>query len=251
MKYKIKTFTSILILCVVSHYSFGQPQDLDLRLEDKNTIGIEFFASTNNSFGGIKKVAEIKYDDPNGGNAFTQDDLQIANFSGTIGDIEFFTMRDAVNVNSMKFEGGGNGLGTALQIQHSNNVSLTLKGNGDMTIGGNLTENSDERLKKEITRVNSVLPQLNNISAYSYKWKAESRGDLAQIGMLAQEVQTEFPELVSEDEEGMLSISYTKFVPILLEAIKEQQSGIGELKSLVEKQSKELSRIKRELSYGQ
>ena len=215
----------------------------NIRLEDQNTIGIDFYASTTNSSGGIKKVATIEFDDPNGGNAFTNDDLQISNISSTTGDIEFFTLRDAINVNSMKFEGGNNGNGTAFQILHSNNVSLTLQGDGDMTIGGSLTENSDRRLKTNISRLGPVLNSLASISAYRYKWKSESRGQETQLGLIAQEVQAEFPELVSADDEGTLSVSYTKMVPVLLEAIKEQQQMIEKLTGLVEAQSVQVAEL--------
>ncbi len=221
----------------------------DIALEDKNTISIDFFGSTNNSSGGIKKVASIEYDDPNGGNAFTNDDLQISNFASTSGDIEFYTLRDNNGgVNSMKFEGGNSPFGVALRILHSNNISLTLRGNGNMTIGGSLTENSDMRLKKEISHLEAVLPRLNQISAYSYYWKDEARGDRPQIGLMAQEVATEFPELVSADEAGILSVSYTKLVPILLEAIKEQQALIGSLQSISKKQDAQLDAIAQRLS---
>ena len=128
--------------------AFGLYSKKDLKLEDQTNIKIEFWSSTTNSSGGIKKVGSIGYNDPNGGGAFANDDLQISNIASTTGDIEFFTLRDASNVNSMKFEGGNNGNGTALQILHSGNVSLTLQGDGDMTIGGTLTENSDVKLKK-------------------------------------------------------------------------------------------------------
>jgi len=215
----------------------------NIRIEDKNTIGIDFYASITNSSGGINNVATIEFSDPNGGNAFTNDDLRIINRSSTTGDIEFFTMRDASNVNSMKFEGGNNGNATALQILHSANISLTLQGDGDMTIGGSLTENSDRRLKKDITRLGSVLSSVLKISAYRYKWKAESRGHEPQLGLIAQEVLAEFPELISKDEKGMLSVSYTKMVPVLLEAIKEQQEMINKLNTTVGKQSEHLTQL--------
>ena len=220
----------------------------DIRLEDKNTVSIDFYGSTTNSSGGIKKVAKIEYDDPNGGNAFTNDDFQIVNLASTAGDIEFYTLRDNNGgVNSMKFEGGNNPNAIALQILHSNTITLRLRGNGNMTIAGSLTENSDLRLKKDINQLTSVLPKLNQISAYTYHWKDESRGDRPQIGLLAQEVEAQYPELVSADEEGTLSVSYTKLVPVLLEAIKEQQTQIGTLQSAMSNRDSEIEKIKQQI----
>lgn len=51
------------------------------------------------------------------------------------------------------------------------------------------------------------------------------------MGFIAQKVQTEFPELVSEDEEGYLSIDYIGIIPVLVEAMKEQQKQISLLES--------------------
>ena len=53
-----------------------------------------------------------------------------------------------------------------------------------------------------------------------------------KIGLLAQDIQKIFPELVNEsgDDQGILSINYQGLVPILINAIKEQQKELKELK---------------------
>ena len=224
--------------------AFGLYSKKNLKLEDQTNIEIEFWSSTTNSSGGIMKVGSIGYNDPNGGTAFTNDDLQISNIASTTGDIEFFTLRDPSNVNSMKFEGGNNGNANAFQILHSNNISLTLQGDGDMTIAGNLTENSDIKLKKDLQRITSVLPSLGNIFAYRYKWLSPNRGQELQIGLVAQEVQKVYPELVQQSEEGILSVSYTKFVPLLVEAVKEQQSEIQKLRDQISERDEAMKEIK-------
>ena len=94
-----------------------------------------------------------------------------------------------------------------------------------------LTENSDERLKTNIVALHNVLPRLLSISAYSYDWKSGNRSKDKQLGLLAQEVQKAFPELVSEDSNGILSVSYTRFVPLLITAIGEQEQDIKGLKA--------------------
>ncbi|MFN3329287.1 MAG: tail fiber domain-containing protein, partial [Fervidobacterium pennivorans] len=50
-----------------------------------------------------------------------------------------------------------------------------------------------------------------------------------QIGFIAQDVEKVFPELVFEDSEGIKSLDYSKFTPVLLQAIKEQQQQIEKL----------------------
>lgn len=54
-----------------------------------------------------------------------------------------------------------------------------------------------------------------------------------RIGFLAQELQAYYPELVREDGDGMLSINYTGLIPVIVEAIKEQDKIINELKQEV------------------
>ena len=55
-----------------------------------------------------------------------------------------------------------------------------------------------------------------------------------QMGLIAQEVEKVFPEVVLTDNEGYKSIAYSKMVAVLIEAIKEQQEMIEELKLKIE-----------------
>ena len=57
---------------------------------------------------------------------------------------------------------------------------------------------------------------------------------IEKIGILAQEVQKVFPELVSEDKNEMLAVNYQGLVPVLINALKEQDEKINRLEILVE-----------------
>ena len=52
--------------------------------------------------------------------------------------------------------------------------------------------------------------------------------------MVAQEVEEIFPELVDTDKKGFKSVDYTKFAPVLIEAVKEQQAIIEEQNKKIE-----------------
>ena len=104
-------------------------------------------------------------------------------------------------------------------------------GDGDATLAGMLTENSDERLKTNINILSGVLPKLLQVSGYSYDWKDKNRSESKQIGLMAQEVQKVFPDLVSEDEDGYLSVSYTRFVPLLIAGLQEQENQMAQIKA--------------------
>ena len=56
-----------------------------------------------------------------------------------------------------------------------------------------------------------------------------------KIGVLAQEIQEVFPELVTKDGDEMLAVNYQGLVPVLINGLKEQQKEIDELKEVVQK----------------
>lgn len=106
---------------------------------------------------------------------------------------------------------------------------------GDAWMQGALTQNSDARLKKDIVPLANSLQTIQQLNGYTYHWKDNSNPD-EQIGLLAQELQKVYPQLVKENDKGILSVNYSGMVPVLLEAIKEQQRQLEELK----KENKEI-----------
>ena len=102
--------------------------------------------------------------------------------------------------------------------------------NGDTTVGGDITISSDARLKSNIVSLGSTLSKLLLIDGKSYEKDGKQR-----IGVLAQEIQEVFPELVTEDGNEMLAVNYQGLVPVLINALKEQDEKINRLEKLVEK----------------
>ena len=102
---------------------------------------------------------------------------------------------------------------------------------GSATLAGELTVESDSRLKANINPLGNTISKLLLIDGKSYTLK--SNESLEKIGLLAQEVQKAFPELVKQsgDEEGTLSVNYQGMIPVLINAIKEQQKEIDEIKN--------------------
>lgn len=102
---------------------------------------------------------------------------------------------------------------------------------GNATLTGTLTQSSDRRLKKEINPLTNSLSSISNINGYHYKWIEASRSHDLQTGLIAQEVQKIFPELVQTDEKGFLSVNYIGLIPHLIEAVKELKNENNDLKS--------------------
>ena len=61
------------------------------------------------------------------------------------------------------------------------------------------------------------------------------KAEAEQIGLIAQELQDVFPEVVVENEEGDLGVRYTALIPVLIKAFQEQQEEIDDLKDRIEK----------------
>lgn len=108
--------------------------------------------------------------------------------------------------------------------------NLDVFGNGNATLRGTLTQNSDIRLKKNILPIESSLNNILKLNGYRYQWEDEKMDSSIQIGLIAQEVQKQFPEVVKENAKGELSVNYSGMIPLLITAIKEQQQQIEELK---------------------
>jgi hypothetical protein len=107
---------------------------------------------------------------------------------------------------------------------------LSLRGDGNAVLRGTLTQLSDRRLKQNITLLNHSLEKILMLNGYQYRWTDEKMDTELQSGFIAQEVQELFPNLVKQDESGMLSVNYSGLIPELIEAIKSQQKQIDELK---------------------
>ncbi len=115
---------------------------------------------------------------------------------------------------------------------------LSLQGNGNAVLAGTLTEHSDMRLKKNIRPINNGLDKILSLHGYNYNWIDINKDNGLQAGVLAQEVQEVLPELVREDKNGVLSVNYSGIIPVLIEAIREQQKRIIQLEEAMRKLSK-------------
>jgi hypothetical protein len=106
---------------------------------------------------------------------------------------------------------------------------------GNATLTGTLTQSSDRRLKKDFSLLNNSLSDIYQLKGYHYKWIEASRSQDLQTGLIAQEVQKIFPELVQTDEKGFLSVNYIGLIPHLIEAAKELKNENASLKSRLDK----------------
>ena len=133
----------------------------------------------------------------------------------------------------------GNGFYDASNGQITRSDALTVLFDGTTTIAGDLSINSDARLKANIISLGSTLAKVLQIDGKSYTMKKDENKK-QKIGVIAQDIEKVFPELVSESN-GVKSVNYQGLVPVLINALKEQdakmneqQTEIDELKEIVQ-----------------
>ena len=103
------------------------------------------------------------------------------------------------------------------------------------TSDGTLTiSSSDIRLKENISTLSGSLAKVVSLRGVNFTWKSEPEmGN--RIGFIAQEVEKVVPELVfTKPEDGYKGVNYAEMTAVLVEAIKEQQKVIEQLKAEVE-----------------
>jgi hypothetical protein len=101
-----------------------------------------------------------------------------------------------------------------------------------LTTGTGIACSSDERLKTNITDLTTdTLDKLVNLKTVTYNW-AQNPDSPQQIGFIAQNLEQQFPQLVATDSNGYKSVYYSQITPVLVEAIREMNVKVENLKVL-------------------
>ena len=101
-----------------------------------------------------------------------------------------------------------------------------------LEVAGVITETSMREMKTNIEPIKNILPAVLQMQGVTFDWKNEENGGKNSYGLIAEDVDKILPNLVSHDLDGKAKgIQYTKMTAVLLEAIKEQQVQIDELKA--------------------
>jgi hypothetical protein len=92
---------------------------------------------------------------------------------------------------------------------------------------------SDARFKTNIFPISSSLDKIKQISGVEFDWIPDVKHGYEghDVGVIAQELEKVLPEVVTTRDNGYLAVKYEKIVPLLIEAIKEQQKQIDELRT--------------------
>ncbi|MEL7063704.1 MAG: tail fiber domain-containing protein, partial [Bacteroidota bacterium] len=117
---------------------------------------------------------------------------------------------------------------------------------GDIKATGATFSSSDRRFKKEIRSISDALSMVSSLNGVTYKYRTEEFAeknftDGRSYGFIAQELQKVMPEAVKEDNDGYLAVNYSAVIPVLTNAIQDQQA-------IIEQQDAEMDALKDRLA---
>ncbi|MFH1724085.1 MAG: tail fiber domain-containing protein [Elusimicrobiota bacterium] len=91
-------------------------------------------------------------------------------------------------------------------------------------------------MKKDVETISGALEAVRRLRGVRFDWRTDEPAAMGypegrQVGLIGQEVEAVMPEIVRTGQDGYKSLDYSKMVPVLVEAIKEQQAQIDALLS--------------------
>ena len=98
--------------------------------------------------------------------------------------------------------------------------------------------------------LDGALENVNALNGYTYNYKADADKE-KQLGVIAQEIEAIYPELITTNEQGYKMVNYTGLIPVLLQAIKEQQQIIEQLTAALDDEQRNTEELKAALERQQ
>ena len=112
----------------------------------------------------------------------------------------------------------------SLKLQTTSS-GVTITGDATAT---NFNTTSDQTLKTNVETLTGSLDAVKSLRGVSFDWLENGN---SEVGVIAQEVEAVLPDVVSTNDQGIKSVKYGNMVALLIEAMKEQQAQIDELKA--------------------
>lgn len=178
----------------------------------------------------------------------------------TTSNVSFNTITPAVGAsNGIRWTAGYGGYGGAdnafiawypsdaaengvleINVGDDSNDNIYLNATGGTDVANNLRvtgdviayHSSDERFKDNIVQISNPIDKVKAIRGVEFDWNNKQKTYTGHdVGVIAQDIEKVLPELVTERDNGFKAVRYEKIVALLIEAIKDQQSQIDELKA--------------------
>jgi hypothetical protein len=159
-----------------------------------------------------------------------------ASSTTTVSSIRFFTGSHIGTLRGYIFANSSGELGFLdsaanwiLRCVGTSNTYLT----GTFTASGDVVAYSDARIKTNVQTIDNALDKVISMRGVTYN-RTDVDDTSEKVGVIAQEIQEVLPQVVTKDDAGMLGVSYGNLAGVFIEAFKEQQRQIEDLKKQIE-----------------
>ena len=118
-------------------------------------------------------------------------------------------------------------------IRDGTTTRFTFDDAGHFTATGDISSSSDVRLKDNIETLEGSLDKIKQLRGVEYDridFRMNGEKRYHQLGVIAQEIEKIYPDMVDEDVDGMKTVSYQQLIPVLIEAVKELSTEVENLK---------------------
>jgi len=186
-----------------SHFNYSTEENTYIRGgKPGSRVFLNDVSGSDNRIGGTSSIVGVNYNNP----VYT---FEIRQTGGT-----GITMTYDVGVWEWRVAG------TSFYLRYKN----VNKGYFS-SVDGSYNTLSDQRIKKDIEDIPSVLDKLMNLNPVDYEMKSGNPNHIRTTGFIAQQAQRYFPQLVDGNPDGknQLSMNYSGLAPIVVKAIQEQQ----------------------------
>ena len=112
-------------------------------------------------------------------------------------------------------------------INHDGSATFT----GTVTTSSNFNSSSDIRLKDNVKTLEGSLDKVKQLRGVEYD-RIDSDKRYHQLGVIAQEIEKIYPDMVSKNSNEMKTVAYQQLIPVLIEAIKELSKEVETLKNI-------------------
>ncbi len=173
------------------------------------------------------------------------DSTEITSINGKSAAADGFMIMSVGGSEKMRITKDGYvGIGTA-------NPTVALDVAGDIHYTGRISDVSDRRLKTDIHPLSergAMLDKLEAIGTYSFRMKDDPKGEI-EYGVMAQEVEKIFPELVAtaDDEMGSKSMNYIGLIAPMVEGMKELRAENAALRAQIDLRDERLAALENDI----
>ncbi len=207
-----------------SYLSFGQGASERMRIDSSGNVGIGTSSPAQKLHvnGGQYTGLRLETTNALGASYIDFGDNSDADVGGIVYWHTDNSMRLVTNAaESMRIDSSGN----LLVGSTSGSDKVTVNGTVSAT---NFNTTSDATLKTNVETLTGSLDAVKSLRGVSFDWIENGN---SEVGVIAQEVEAVLPDVVSTNDQGIKSVKYGNMVALLIEAMKEQQAQIDELKA--------------------